>query len=91
MLSEKEKIDTLTHLVIELNLVRDLDILMEHILSQARRFVNADAGSIYIAEDDTLKFTYTQNDTLQKRLAKGETVGGQGEYPDPVLHRGTDQ
>ena len=43
MLSEKEKIDTLTHLVIELNLVGDLDILMEHILSQARRFVNADA------------------------------------------------
>jgi len=74
MLSEKEKIDTLTHLVIELNLVRDLDILMEHILSQARRFVNADAGSIYIAEEDTLKFTYTQNDTLQKRLAKGEKL-----------------
>jgi HD-GYP domain-containing protein (c-di-GMP phosphodiesterase class II) len=74
MLSEKEKIDTLTHLVIELNLVGDLDILMEHILSQARRFVNADAGSIYIAEEDTLKFTYTQNDTLQKRLAKGEKL-----------------
>jgi HD-GYP domain-containing protein (c-di-GMP phosphodiesterase class II) len=74
MLSEKEKIETLTHLVIELNQVRDMDILMEHILTQARRFVNADAGSIYIAEDDTLKFTYTQNDTLQKRLAKGEKL-----------------
>ena len=41
----------------------DLDILMEHILTQARRFVNADAGSIYIAEDRILRFTYTQNDT----------------------------
>jgi response regulator RpfG family c-di-GMP phosphodiesterase len=74
MLSEEEKIETLTHLVIELNQVRDLDILMEHILTQARRFVNADAGSIYIAEDGTLQFTYTQNDTLQKRLAKGEKL-----------------
>ena len=74
MLTEKEKIETLTHLVIELNQVRDLDILMEHILTQARRFVNADAGSIYIAENGTLKFTYTQNDTLQKRLSKGEKL-----------------
>ena len=53
MLTEKEKIETLTHLVTELNQVRDLDILMEHILTQARRFVNADAGSIYIAENET--------------------------------------
>jgi HD-GYP domain-containing protein (c-di-GMP phosphodiesterase class II) len=74
MLTEKEKLDTLTHLVIELNQVSDLDILMEHILTQARRFVNADAGSIYIVEKDTLQFTYTQNDTLQKRLRSGEKL-----------------
>ncbi len=74
MLTEKEKLDTLTHLVIELNQVSDLDILMEHILTQARRFVNADAGSIYIVERDTLQFTYTQNDTLQKRLRSGEKL-----------------
>ena len=74
MLTEKQKIETLTYLVTELNQVRDLDILMEHILTQARRFVNADAGSIYIAENGTLKFTYTQNDTLQKRLSTGEKL-----------------
>ena len=74
MLTESEKLDTLTQLVFELNRVKDLDILMEHILSQARRFVNADAGSIYIAEDHTLQFTYTQNDTLQKRLHRGEKL-----------------
>ena len=74
MLTEKEKLDTLTHLVIELNQVSDLDILMEHILTQARRFVNADAGSIYIVQKDTLQFTYTQNDTLQKRLRPGEKL-----------------
>ncbi|MFZ1956296.1 MAG: GAF domain-containing protein, partial [Desulfobacterales bacterium] len=74
MLTEKDKMETLSRLVIQLNRVSDLDILMEHILTQARRFVNADAGSIYIAEDQILRFTYTQNDTLQKRLAKGEKL-----------------
>ncbi|MEN8780091.1 MAG: HD domain-containing phosphohydrolase [Desulfobacterales bacterium] len=74
MLTEKEKMETLSRLVIQLNRVSDLDILMEHILTQARRFVNADAGSIYIAEDQILQFAYTQNDTLQKRLPKGEKL-----------------
>lgn len=74
MLTEKEKLDTLTHLAIELNQVRDQDILLEHVLTQARRFVNADAGSIYIADGQNLLFTYTQNDTLQKRLSDGEKL-----------------
>jgi response regulator RpfG family c-di-GMP phosphodiesterase len=74
MLSEKEKLDTIATLGIELNRVQDLDILMERILTEARRFVNADAGSIYIRENDSLQFTYTQNDTLQRRLADGEKL-----------------
>ncbi|MBW2623543.1 MAG: HD domain-containing protein [Deltaproteobacteria bacterium] len=74
MLTEKEKLDTLTRLGIELNQVQDMDILMERILTEARRFVNADAGSIYIKDNDSLLFSYTQNDTLQKRLAEGEKL-----------------
>jgi len=70
-LSEKEKLDTLTRLGIELNTINDLDILLEKVLTQARQFVNADAGSIYIRDVDRLNFTYTQNDTLQKRLPEG--------------------
>ena len=74
MLSEKEKLNKLTNLGIELNQIRDLDILMERVLGDARIFVNADAGSIYIRDNDTLLFTYTQNDTLQKRLPPGEKL-----------------
>ncbi len=74
MLTEKEKIFKLTHLGIELNQVRDSDILMEHILKDAREFVNADAGSIYIRNGDSLVFAYTQNDTLQKVLPEGEKL-----------------
>jgi HD-GYP domain-containing protein (c-di-GMP phosphodiesterase class II) len=74
MLTESEKLNVLTKLGIELNQVNDLDILMERVLTQARRFVNADAGSIYIRHDDSLHFSYTQNDTLQKKLATDEKL-----------------
>jgi HD-GYP domain-containing protein (c-di-GMP phosphodiesterase class II) len=74
MLTEKEKLDALALLGIDLSRIHDLDILMERILTEARRFVNADAGSIYIREKDMLHFTYTQNDTLQKRLRAGEKL-----------------
>ena len=74
MLSEKEKLDTLTRLGVDLNRVQDVDILMERILTEARRFVNADAGSIYIRDKDKLYFTYTQNETLQQRLHEGEKL-----------------
>jgi HD-GYP domain-containing protein (c-di-GMP phosphodiesterase class II) len=71
MLTESQKLKILTGLGIELNRVKDLDILMERILTEARLFVNADAGSIYIREGGDLKFSYTQNATLQKRLPSG--------------------
>ena len=74
MLTEKEKLDKLTRLGVELNQVKDLDILMERVLYDARGFVNADAGSIYIRDGNSLDFTYTQNDTLQARLPAGEKL-----------------
>ena len=74
MLNDNQKLQSLTRLGIELNQVHDLDILMEHILSKARDFVGADAGSIYIKEGNELKFSYTQNTTLQKRMPPGEKL-----------------
>jgi len=71
MLTERQKLKVLTGLGIELNRVKDLDVLMERILTEARLFVNADAGSIYIREGGELKFSYTQNSTLQKKLPAG--------------------
>jgi HD-GYP domain-containing protein (c-di-GMP phosphodiesterase class II) len=74
MLSEQEKLDSMTHLGIELSQISDLDILMEHVLLRARHFANADAGSIYIREGEWLHFSYTQNDALQKMLPDGEKL-----------------
>ena len=74
MLDEKQKLTRITNLGIEISPVKDTDVLLERILWQARKLVDADAGSIYIKEGDKLKFSYLQNDTLQKRLPPGKKL-----------------
>jgi len=74
MLTAEQKLEALTNLGIQLNQVADLDILMERILTEARRFANADAGSIYICDGGRLRFSYTQNAALQKKLPPGEKL-----------------
>lgn len=66
-----EDVVRITHQIIQ---IQDLDILLERILTEARSIVNADAGSIYIVEGKTLKFSYTQNFTLQKKLTPGKKL-----------------
>ena len=67
MLSEREKIDLITQISLDINEAKDIDLLLEKILTNVRKFFNADAGSIYLKQDDELKFSYAQNNTLQKR------------------------
>ncbi len=67
MLTEKQKCVKIITLGIEITQVKDLDVLLERVLKEARNLVNADAGTIYVKEDEKLKFSYTQNDTLQER------------------------
>ena len=74
MLNEKEKLEQIINLGLEITKVKDVDILLERILTFARQFVNADAGSVYIKEDGKLKFSYTQNETLQKKLPSGKKL-----------------
>ena len=49
--------------------IKDLDSLLENILTEARHFVMADAGTIYLAARGSLYFSFVQNDTL----FRGET------------------
>ena len=42
----------------------DLDVLLHETLKQTRELLSADAGSIYIKEDNDLAFNVFQNDTL---------------------------
>ena len=74
MLSEKEKIDLITQISFDINEVNDLDMLLERILTHVRTFFNADAGSIYLKQGDKLKFSYTQNNTLQQRMGENRKL-----------------
>jgi len=66
----------------ELNQIQDFDLLLERILFESRKVVNADAGSIYITvptepgEEGTEKLSikYSQNDTIQKKLPPGQKM-----------------
>ena len=48
----------------ELNATHDLDILLDKILLEARRYTRAEAGSIFLVEGDRLRFCYVQNDAM---------------------------
>jgi len=74
MFNEVERLKDVIRLDTELSTLQDLDILMEKILSEARKLTNADAGSIYIREEGDLVFSYVQNETQQKKLPMGQKL-----------------
>jgi HD-GYP domain-containing protein (c-di-GMP phosphodiesterase class II) len=74
MLTEKQKIDLITQISLDFNETKDIDLLLERILSNVRKLFNADAGSIYLRQGEELKFSNTQNETLQKRLDPGRKL-----------------
>ena len=57
-----------------LNEIQDMDILLERLLSEVRHITNADAGSIYIHEQNMLTIKCAQNETLEKQLNSGQKV-----------------
>ena len=72
-----EQIKKLSDIGIALSGVYDLNTLLEMIVDQARNFTNADAGTLYIVEDNTLRFKIVQNDSLKIRM------GGKDGEPIP--------
>ncbi|MGP1440239.1 MAG: GAF and HD-GYP domain-containing protein [Treponema sp.] len=74
-LSKKEEI-LLRIFEIESSLhnVQDVDVLLEIILTEARKVVSADAGSIYVVEGSSLSIRYSQNDSLKNKLPKGQKL-----------------
>jgi len=51
---------------------RDLSTLLERILTEARRFTHAEAGSLFLRENDELRFAVVQNDRLAGQLGEAE-------------------
>jgi len=54
--------------------IKDLDSLLENVLTEARRFLNADAGTIYLAAKGFLFFSFVQNDTLFRGETKDKYI-----------------
>ena len=70
----QDKLRSVISLDSELNKIQDVDVLLENILTEARRVVNADAGSIYVCDGDELAVAYAQNDTKSASLPPGEKL-----------------
>ncbi|MGV8059677.1 MAG: HD domain-containing phosphohydrolase [Smithellaceae bacterium] len=68
--SQHAQIKRLTEIGTALSAEKNLDRLLEMIVDEARKFTNADAGTLYIMSDDEteLLFAIVQNDTLDKRM-----------------------
>jgi len=54
----------LLQIVEEIYYIKDLDTLLEKVLFEARKFVNAEAGTLYLAAGRYLYFSYVQNEAL---------------------------
>jgi HD-GYP domain-containing protein (c-di-GMP phosphodiesterase class II) len=74
MIHQESKLKKILNVGLEISQIKDIDLLLEKILGEARAFSNCDAGSIYIREGDCLRFSYAQNDTLQRQLPPGRKL-----------------
>ncbi|MBI5483439.1 MAG: HD domain-containing protein [Deltaproteobacteria bacterium] len=74
MKCQEDKLRKVIDLGFEISQIKDIDLLLEKVLSEARKFTNCDAGSIYVREGENLKFSYAQNDTLQGQLPPGKKL-----------------
>jgi len=71
-LDPSQLLKELIQIAISLTSERDLGSLPARILTEARRFTHAEAGTLYLREGDRLRFTAVQNDALEQRLGEQE-------------------
>lgn len=79
-LQKTDRLQTIVEIEKELALIQDKDTLLERILTETRKLVHADAGSIYevIHDSETgesrLQIKYGQNETRERALKPGEKL-----------------
>ncbi len=67
--------------------IRDLDELLEVIVSGARSITRADAGSLFLKEGDHINFVVSQNDTLRRKIGDDEFKKGFKAFPVAIDKR----
>ncbi len=76
---QADHLNTLTEIGIALSSERDLNTLLDRILQETMDFANAEGGSLYIKEEDKLRFAVTRNE----KIKNGE--GGRTKFVDSSL------
>lgn len=66
LLPDRESLNQLLKVSENIHHISDIDILLDKILLELRKFTNAESGTIFLTEDDQLKIKYIQNDILFK-------------------------
>ncbi len=64
--------EDLVKIGIALTSERDLGTLLERILTEARRFTHADAGTLFLREADQLVFAIVQNETMVRDMGEDQ-------------------
>lgn len=72
----KERLLSLNRIGIALSSTSDLEKLLDMILSEARHFTHAEAGSLYIVEGQELLFMVAQNDEMARRNPQSASGAG---------------
>src|SRR5580658_4631492 len=72
----QEQILSLNRIGIALSEQHTLNDLLHQILTESRKFTNAEAGSLYIREENQLRFALSQNEVMEKRAREKEKREG---------------
>ncbi len=64
---QRSRVESMVQVGMELHRVHDTPVLLDRILSEARRLIHADAGTVFLREHRVLRFAFAQNDTLARR------------------------
>jgi diguanylate cyclase (GGDEF)-like protein len=67
-----ELLKQLIQIGIALTCERELSTLLELFVAEARRFTNAEGGTLFLRSGDELRFAVAQNDVLAKRMGDRE-------------------
>jgi HD-GYP domain-containing protein (c-di-GMP phosphodiesterase class II) len=63
-----EEVSAILKIIDDLNSLKDVDTILDRILTESRRLANAEAGSIFLVQEKKfLVFSYVQNDCLFDR------------------------
>jgi HD-GYP domain-containing protein (c-di-GMP phosphodiesterase class II) len=78
----EDRLRRLNEIGVALSVERNLTVLLERILLEARSFTRADAGTLFLLKGDHLTFEIAQNDTLKSFV--GGTHGKMDVPPVPL-------